>query len=93
VTSYKNLGKDISSFVPPGKNEAYVNSFRKSMGDIAQPILTKAREFEIEAKKQIVNSLILSRSNSFFLSNPKLPVVPQFFSSKTGVLMDRGGKQ
>lgn len=93
VSSYKKLGGDIASFTPPGKNENYVQSFKKSMNDIAQPILNKAREFENEAKKQILSSHILSRSNSYFLSNPKLPVAPQFFGTKTGVLMDRGGKQ
>ncbi len=93
VESYKKLGREIKNFTPVGKSADYLSSFSKSMGDIAQPIMTKAFEFEKEAQKQIKGSNILSLSNFYFLSKNNLPVVPRFFPVKNGVLMDRGGKK
>lgn len=93
VESYKNLGRDIISFTPPGKGEGYVTSFKKSMAGIAGPILSKAKEFESEAIRQIRGSKILSESNFYFMRNSTLPIVPRYFAVKKGVLMDRGGKQ
>ncbi|MCF8057940.1 MAG: hypothetical protein K9K67_01480 [Bacteriovoracaceae bacterium] len=93
VESYKKLGKEIADFAPEGKSGEYIASFRNSMKDIALPIMRKAEEFESEAIKQINSSKILSLSNFYFLSKNNLPVVPQFFPVKNGVLMDRGGKK
>lgn len=93
VESYVKLGDEIKNFTPPGKSPEYVQSFKKSMLDIAQPILSKASEFKNEAKKQIGSSKILSKSNLYFLLDRNYSVVPQFFPVKNGVLMDRGGKK
>jgi tetratricopeptide (TPR) repeat protein len=93
VESYRRLAQEISSFRPDKKSEEYVTSFQKSMREISRPIALKAKEFENEAKRQILSSKILSKSNFYFLGNSKLPLVPEFYPVKAGILMDRGGKQ
>ncbi len=93
VESYQKMGEEIAAFTPPGKGEEYVTSFRSSMSQIAQTLLNKANDFKREAVGQIKKSQILAKNNLFFMTNNNLPVVPQFFPAKTGVLMDRGGKR
>ncbi|MBC98159.1 MAG: hypothetical protein CME63_10440 [Halobacteriovoraceae bacterium] len=93
VESYQKMGEEISSFTPPGKGAEYVTSFKSSMAQIAQTLINKANDFRMEAQGQIKKSQILAKNNYFFMTNNKLPIVPQFFPSKSGVLMDRGGKR
>jgi len=93
VNSYQSLGREILSFRPTGKSSEYVASFQNSMKGIGDPLLAKATEFGTEARRQIESAQILSKLNIFFLSGAKLPVTPQYFPIKNGVLMDRGGQK
>ncbi len=93
VESYQKMGEEIAAFTPPGKGADYVNSFKNSMGQISQTLMSKAEDFRREAQGQINKSKILAKNNYFFMTNNKLPIIPHFFPSKTGVLMDRGGKR
>jgi len=93
VESYQNMGSEISAFTPPGKGEDYVKSFKGSMAQIASTLTQKANDFRREAQDQIKKSKILAKNNYYFMTNNVLPIVPQFFPAKSGVLMDRGGKR
>lgn len=89
----KPTSKEEISFISSIGHLIVLDDDCLSAFDIALPIMRKAEEFESEAIKQINSSKILSLSNFYFLSKNNLPVVPQFFPVKNGVLMDRGGKK
>ncbi len=93
VESYEGVGADIRGFTPPDKSEDYIKSFKKSMTDLTNPLLAKARDFRKEAVGQISKSNILSIDNNYFLQSKQLPVPPEHFYSRGAVLMDRGGKR
>lgn len=91
VESYEGLASDVRNFTPDGKSESYLESFKKGMTDLTEPILVKAAEFRREAVKQISSSSILSFKNNYFLQDKQLPVDARHFYSRGAVLMDRGG--
>ncbi len=93
VESYRSMAAELRAFSPPGKGAGYVSSFKKSMGEIASPIESKANDFFEEGKRQIRESKILSRSSIFFFASGKLKLMPEFYPVKKGVLMDRGGRR
>jgi tetratricopeptide (TPR) repeat protein len=93
VEAYRGMGEEIRTFTPTGKGKDYVSSFKKSMSEISVPIERKANEFFQEARRQIMESKILSRSSVYFFTNKRLDLMPEFYPVKNGVLMDRGGRQ
>lgn len=92
VESYSNMAREIKSFTPNGSKD-YIKSFKKSMVSIANPILAKANDYKSEAKQKIINNKILSSYNYYFMGGESMPIVPRFFPSRKGVIMDRGGKK
>jgi hypothetical protein len=92
VKSYSSMAKDIKSFTPKGSKD-YIVSFKKSMASIANPITAKANDYKREAKQKIINNKILSSHNYYFMGGSKMPIVPMFFPSRKGVIMDRGGRK
>jgi tetratricopeptide (TPR) repeat protein len=93
IDSYRDLAKEINTFTPPEKSEEYVTSFRKSMQNLSSPISQKANDFFQSAVKEINKSSILSTENSWFLTNPDLPIHAEYHFVRAGILMDRGGKK
>ena len=93
VEAHRHVSQEVRDFVPPGKSDAYVKSFQKSMAEIAGAIGQKAIDFRREAKVKILSSDILSEDNYYFLSQEPMPVQPQFIPRLKGVLMDRGGRR
>jgi hypothetical protein len=91
--SYQQMANEVTKFKPPGKAKEYIASFQKSMRSIASPIGNKAQDYRIEARNKIVNNKILSPYNYYFMGGDHLPIMPRFFSSQEGVVMDRGGKK
>lgn len=91
VQGHEQLIREISDFVPEGKSEEYVKSFRKSMLGLVAPIEKQAKEFRKAAVKKIETENILSVDNNWFIGNMDLPFTPEHFVERAGVLMDKGG--
>jgi tetratricopeptide (TPR) repeat protein len=92
IDAYETFGTSLKNFTPPGKEEAYVASFKKAMADVHGPILSNAQKQRIEIKRLIIDNKILTFSNYnvlYFGSN----VVKRFVTEKETVLMERGGQR
>lgn len=86
--SYLKVGKRLASFVPPGKNQEYLDGFKKQFSIMSQQMYEAANSYRSEANNSIDKNEILSEYN--FKLQKNNPAI-RFFSS--GVLMDRrGGK-
>ncbi|OUR98927.1 hypothetical protein A9Q84_05815 [Halobacteriovorax marinus] len=91
IFSYEHLIKEVSNFTPPGKSPEYINSFKKSMGNLVKPLQAKVRDFRKEALKQMKMNKILSKDNKSILFGDKF--VAKYILNNNGVLMDRGGRR
>lgn len=92
ISAYETFGNALKNFTPEGKEQAYLDSFRKAMADVHGPILANAAKQRAEIKKLIYENKILSYSN--------FPVLYQngdeskrYYTEKDAVLMERGGRR
>jgi hypothetical protein len=92
IEAYETFGEELKSFTPEGKSPEYVASFQKAMGDVYGPILANARKHRSDVKKLIMENKILSPANYAVLYG-RLEGFKRFVSTKTVVLMDRGGQR
>lgn len=92
IEAYESFGSDLKNFTPEGKEQAYVDSFKKAMADVHGPILTNARKQRSEIKKLIIENKILTFSNySVLYQNGEN--FKRYFTEKEAVLMERGGRK
>jgi hypothetical protein len=92
IEAYESFGNALKKFTPEGKEQAYVDSFKKAMADVHGPILANARKQRSEIKKLIVENKILSFSNYSVLYSD-LENFKRYFTEKETVLMERGGRR
>lgn len=92
IEAYETFGTSLKNFTPPGKEEAYVTSFKKAMADVHGPILANAQKQRTEIKRLIVDNKILTFSNYSVLYYGS-DVVKRFITEKETVLMERGGQR
>lgn len=92
IEAYETFGEELKAFVPEGKSPEYVASFQKAMSDVYNPILTNARKHRSDVKKLIMDNKILSASNYAVLYG-RLESFKRFVTTKSVVLMDRGGQR
>jgi hypothetical protein len=92
IEAYESFGKDLSLFTPEGKGEDYVKSFKTAMADIYGPLLSNAKRLRKEITKIIKDNKILSHSNHQLLSIEG-PYPKRFFTTDSGILMERGGRK
>ena len=93
VNGYADLIKEIIDFKPSGKSNEYISSFKKSMQGLVTQLQTKVDDFKKEARNQMIKSKILAKDNLWFTKASIYPVRVQYFPARSGVIMDRGGKQ
>ena len=93
VEIYASVVKEIRSFKPKGKSEAYIKSFSASMERLTKPVLAKTKQFKREAKGQILKNKILSVHNKHFLVSVIKGIQLEYQYYLSGVLMDKGGKR
>jgi hypothetical protein len=92
VTAYEDFGISLKNFVPEGKGPEYVESFKKAMAEIYNPILMNSKKLRQDAIKLIKENKILSAQNlSILFSTEDGP--RKFISKRSAVLMDRGGRR
>jgi len=91
VQSHEVLKNEILNFTPAGKNEAYVASFKASMGKVAEPLSKQADDFRQTAIKKIEKDNILTSDNSWFLVKNEYNFIPEYFSDNGAALMDKAG--
>jgi tetratricopeptide (TPR) repeat protein len=91
IYSYSHVIKEIESFSPPGKSPEYVNSFKKSMKQLVQPLSKKVKDFRKESMKQMNKNKIMSVENASIIYGDNF--IPEFILNNHGVLMDRGGRR
>jgi len=92
ISSYDKFGAELRDFTPPGKGPEYVESFKKAMSNVYQPILGNAQKLRGEVRKLIVDNKILSDSN-FYVLYPTEDSNKRFVTGKDAVLMERGGRR
>lgn len=92
IEAYESFGNALKDFTPPGKEQAYVDSFKKAMADVHGPILANARKQRSEIKKLIIENKILTFSNYSVLYQD-LEKFKRYFTEKEAVLMERGGRR
>lgn len=92
IEAYENFGKLLMEFVPEGKSPEYVQSFRKAMSEVYNPILANARKLRADVKKLIKENRILADDN-FAVLYTGTDGQKRFPAAKRAILMDRGGKQ
>lgn len=92
IEAYENFGNELKNFVPEGKGDEYVTSFRKAMSTVYNPILLNAKQQRDEVKKVIDENKILSEDSSAVIWGVD-PLSREYYSKKPVTLMDRGGKK
>lgn len=92
IEAYQSFGNALKEFTPPGKEEAYVTSFKKAMADVHVPILNNANKQRSEIKKLVVENKILSLSNYTVLYSDD-ESFKRYLTEKEAVLMERGGQR
>ncbi len=92
VEGHEELKKEMTAYTAEGKSSEYVNSFKKGMQNLAQPLERQANEFRTTAIKKIEKENILSNDNSWFLVR-NVPIIPEHFNNQGSVLMDKAGGQ
>jgi tetratricopeptide (TPR) repeat protein len=92
IEAYESFGNSLKNFTPEGKEQAYVDSFKKAMADVHGPILANARKQRSEIKKLIIENKILTFSNYSVLYQD-LEKFKRYFTEKESVLMERGGRR
>ncbi len=91
ISIYKDIVDEINNFIPEGKSESYIKSFKSSMNQITGSLESKINEYYKSGIRQIEKNNILSEDNWFFyLKNKKVNF--KFIPIKNGILMDRLGK-
>lgn len=92
IEAYESFGTSLKNFTPEGKEQAYIDSFKKAMADVHGPILANARKQRNEIKKLILENNILTFSNYSVLYQD-LEKFKRYFTEKEAVLMERGGRK
>jgi hypothetical protein len=92
IEAYESFGNALKKFTPPGKEQAYIDSFKKAMADVHGPILANAKKQRLEISKLIIENKILSFSNYSVLF-PDIDKFKRYFSEKEAVLMEKGGRR
>lgn len=92
IEAYESFGTALKNFAPEGKEQAYVDSFKKAMADVHGPILANAKKQRNEMKKLIAENKILTFSN-FPVLYGDLEKFKRYFTEKEAVLMERGGRR
>lgn len=92
IDAYEAFATELQNFTPEGKGPEYVESFKKAMSSVWNPILQTAQKRRQEVAELIKKNHILSPDNFMLLSDGKKPTV--LYRKRTEmVLMDRGGKR
>lgn len=92
IDAYENFGELLKTFTPEGKGPEYVESFRKAMSEVYEPILANARKLRGDIKKLVRENKILSSSN-FIVLYPAIDSHARYITTKNAVLMERGGRR
>lgn len=92
IDAYESFGTALKNFTPPGKEQAYIDSFKKAMADVHGPILANAKKQRSEMKKLIDDNKILTFSN-FAVLYGDIEKFKRYFTEKETVLMERGGRR
>ncbi len=92
IFAYESFAKSLRDFVPLGKSPEYVESFKKAMTEVHEPILQNARKQRSEIRKLILDNKILSVSN-FDVLFSEAEVGKRYLTEKEAILMDRGGRR
>lgn len=92
IEAYESFGNALKNFTPEGKEQAYLDSFKKAMADVHGPILANARKQRSEMKKLIEENKILTFSN-FAVLYGDIEKFKRYFTEKEAVLMERGGRR
>lgn len=90
VMALEELANEVLTVDAEGKSEEYKKSFKQSMSKLVEPLVSQAKDFRAMAVKQIEKDDILSSDNSWFLVKND-GVIPEFFSAKGNVIMDKAG--
>lgn len=93
VEAYSHAGNLILDFTPEGQSESYIESFKATMSQLANPLIARSREFRQQAMQQIQRGEILSPDTYWFLSNHDLNLRIEYHYPYGGVIMDRGGRR
>lgn len=91
VTGHENLRDEVLRFTPEGKSPEYVESFKKSMAKLVEPLSKQASDFRETAIKRIEKDNILSNDNGWFLIKNEYSFIPEFYSESGSALMDKAG--
>jgi tetratricopeptide (TPR) repeat protein len=91
VSGHESLRDEIINFTPSGKSSEYVDSFKKSMAKIAEPLAKQANDFRVTVISKIEKENILSLDNGWFLVKNEYSFIPEYFSETGPALMDKAG--
>lgn len=93
VEAYQHAGNLILDFTPADQSDSYIESFKQTMSQLANPLIARSREFRQQAMKQIQRGEILSPDTYWFLSKQEHDLRIQYHYPHGGVIMDRGGRR
>ncbi len=92
IEAYRGVANEIEAFVPPGKPESYVKSFKADMRGIIAPLRQQAEKYRVEALKQINQYDILSKDTFYLLDQNENYIFDYSYYLKASS-MDRGGRR
>jgi len=92
INAYEQVGKELRDFTPEGKSPEYVQSFKKAMSQVYNPLLQNANKQRNEIKSLILKNSILSEFNTGVIYGEE-NAFKRFIPTDSAVLMDRGGKR
>lgn len=93
VEGYESAAKEVEEFVPPGKGEEYIKSFKSSMAQVYGPLRQSAASYKSEGWKAIEENKILSDYNYLLAPNPVDGMAIKYAYPHKAVSMDRSGKR
>lgn len=91
VSGHESLRDELINFTPEGKSPEYIDSFKKSMAKLAEPLSIQANDFRDTAIKRIEKENILSSDNGWFLVKNEYSFIPEYGSFSGPALMDKAG--
>lgn len=88
--AFTSFSAELAAFTPEGKDEVFLNSFKKDMQKKANDLNKQAQEFKETAIKKIEKENILSSENGWFMVRNDI-FKPEYFNESGNVIMDKAG--
>lgn len=91
--AYLSVATEVKTFIPEGKSETFVASFKNAMKGVYTPLEQNAENYKREGWNSIEENQILSDFNFLLVPNKPKGIAVRYSYPPKAVVMDRGGKR